>query len=764
MKKILLFIILSGWLFTSYGQEITVKGIVTDKANRQPVPNALITATESGNKTLTDFDGKFSLRAKPGEWLVITADMFQTKRIRAKENLVIFLEPKAVSLDEIVVKVDPLQEPVHSVIINDETLKGSQPRNAADLFDNIPGFAMQKRSSTSLEPSLRAFKYEEMNIKLNGGTKIANACPNRMDPMMAHIIPEAVGKIEVISGPYSVRFGQTFGGIVNLVTQGNASVTPGLHGNWQSGYETNGRNVVQRGELQYVRRNYDLGIDLEHRSFGDYKDGSGIVTPAGFITDSYSLKAGYKPGDNQYLRLNWHQKFGSQIKHAGLPMDSPKDNSEIVNLDYRYAHISPKIRSFTVKLYHSYVDHLMTNGYGMEKPRPNYPAIDARSPVWARTAGGKVEIAWKPADNWLVYTGADNDYIQRDGSKHVIININPNTGQPLNPPVVKNLKIWQNAYINDAGVYAEAHHTAGKNWTFIAGLRADYVTSQAKDPDPGFVNLYGHVGQKTDITVGATASVKYKNGPFLAQLAYGRGTRTPSMLERYIYRFTVGEDARQYIGNPHLRPEINNQIELGGEWRNNLIHIGGSIYYSLFQDYITPVINPALGSGSGGCGGGGTPMAPRQFINVQAYQYGATAFANLRVTSHFIIKTGLNYIKAYDQSLHEPLAQVQPPSASLGLAYKTRRYWIDLRGEFVAKQNDYAPSFGETATPGHKKFDLRAGFKPNDRFSIGGAVLNLTDEAYYNHLNFAFRNAGPYTGRRIYEPGRSFSLFVKYKF
>jgi len=59
---------------------------------------------------------------------------------------------------------------------------------------------------------------------------------------------------------------------------------------------------------------------------------------------------------------------------------------------------------------------------------------------------------------------------------------------------------------------------------------------------------------------------------------------------------------------------------------------------------------------------------------------------------------------------------------------------------------------------------LRLGWKPYKGLSIGGAVLNLTDEAYYNHLNFGFVNADDLNGRRIYEPGRSFSLFVKYKF
>lgn len=49
-----------------------------------------------------------------------------------------------------------------------------------------------------------------MDIKFDRATKICPACPNRMDPITSHVIPEEIGKIEVVKGPYTVRFGRTF--------------------------------------------------------------------------------------------------------------------------------------------------------------------------------------------------------------------------------------------------------------------------------------------------------------------------------------------------------------------------------------------------------------------------------------------------------------------------------------------------------------------------------------------------------------------------
>ena len=759
MKQIII-VVLFLWTGLSFAQNKNIRGKIYDAANHNPLVGVVVKTTNADIKTVSDIDGKFEIKTSPGTLLVFSYPNYKTLQLPAKNGMKVALVRKTISLDEVVIKADPLQDITHSVIVMDRIKKGSQSRNVADLFKDIPGFSIQKRSATAMEPSLRSFKYEEMNIKYNGGDKMVNACPNRMDPITAHVIPESVRKIEVVKGPYTVRFGQTFGGFVNMITDQSGPEQYGLHGNVQAGYETNGHNLVNRAELIYAQKKYDISIDGEHRDFGDYTDGAGVVTPAGFKHNSYAIKLGYNPTNNQRLQIKWHQKFGKQIKHAGLPMDSPKDNSYLAGLDYKINKISNKVKYIQVKSYYSFVDHLMTNGFGMDKGRPNYPAIDARTPVNSHALGGKVEVALAPQKTWLIYTGLDADIIQRDGTKTVIIHKKPN-GTPLNPPMIKKMKVWQNAYINDYGVFAEANHKLSDGYYLGLGLRTDFVNAEAKDPDAGFTAIYGSVGAKSNITLGGHISLKYKADTWQTQLAYGRGTRTPSMLERYIYRFIVGSDSRQYIGNPNLKPEINNQVEWSVQKKWSKFQVGGSIFYSYFEDYITPVVDPALTQPSMG---GMPSKAPKVFRNVKAYQYGFDAFAVYSLTDYWSFKADMALTKAYDITLKEPLAQIAPPAAHFNLKYEKPAYWVDLRTEIVATQNDYAPSFLETATPGHTTFDLRLGWKPYKGLSIGGAVLNLTDVAYYNHLNFAFKNADELNGRRIYEPGRSFSVFLKYKF
>ena len=157
-------------------------------------------------------------------------------------------------------------------------------------------------------------------------------------------------------------------------------------------------------------------------------------------------------------------------------------------------------------------------------------------------------------------------------------------------------------------------------------------------------------------------------------------------------------------------------------------------------------------------------VSTKQFWNVNANQYGFDAFFDYEIIENLEFKTDISLTKAYNETFDEPLAQIAPISAHIGLKYEKENYWIDLRSQLVSKQADYSPSFNETETPGYNTFDIRLGYKPTEKLSIGASVMNLFDTAYYNHLNFAFINSDENNGMHIYETGRNFSVYAKYKF
>jgi len=756
MNKFIYTLLIILGLFTDVlGQKVT--GKILDSSNGEPVINAIVKVIETGAMSISDQSGVFVIEAPANGTLEIKHLSYITKIVDAKDVKTIKLKPRAINLDEIVVKSSPLDDIAHSVVITDNIKKGSQPRNVADLFNDIPGFSIQKRSATAMEPSFRAFKYEEMNIKYDGVSKIVHACPNRMDPITAHVIPEEVSKIEIVKGPYTVRFGQRFGASINMVTRSNRSLDTGFHGSLETGYETNGSNFVGRAQMQYIHKKYDITLNGEYRDFGNYKDGNNTTVSSSFKTESYSIKLGYNPGKNQRLQFDYREKFGKNIMHAGLPMDSPKDDSYLISADYKIEKISEKVKSFQLKTYYSAVDHLMDNIL-----RPSFEFMYARTPVSSNTMGGKFEIGFTPSSKILIYAGVDADIIKRDGKKYVTVKKNP-VGIPFDPPIEKQFNVWHDATSQDFGIFAEGNYQLSSFVTANFGLRVDYNTSGVDDPDPGFAELYGgKIDDVTDINPGGNASVKYLKNDFQIQLAFGRGIRSASMIERYIYRFTIGSDPRDYIGNPYLKPEVNNQLDLSLTKFYNGFSFGTGLFYSYFQNYITSRVNSSFTSTSGGCGGGEI-KAPKQFWNVNAYQYGFDAFFKYEIFKGLSLNSDIAYTYAQNTTFDEPLAQVAPMSGHMDLKWERKKYWLDTRMLFVAKQNRYSTSFDENETPGYSILDFRAGIKPMNGLSIGFAALNILNKAYYNHLNFSYKNSDKNQGR-IFEPGRSFSAYVKYKF
>ncbi|UAB74920.1 TonB-dependent receptor domain-containing protein [Mesoflavibacter sp. SCSIO 43206] len=665
---------------------------------------------------------------------------------------------KVTTLDEVIVTGNLKTDPIHTIVTNnyDETIV--QPKNVADLFNDINGFSVIKRGNYAIDPSFRASQYEQLNVQYDGGTKAMHACPNRMDPITTHVIPEEISKIEIIKGPYTVRYGATFGGIVNLVTQKPNYLDKGFHGKASAGYETNGNSMVNMLQLQYIEDKYDIVGNVGYRDFGSYEDGNGVEIPSSFRSTDYGVKLGYNFTDNQRLQAHWRQSFGRDVQHAALMMDTEYDDSSILSLDYKISDLGETVKSFSAKAYYSYVDHLMTNF-----DRPSFVRMTAESSVESTTIGGKLELNWQPAKNLTVFSGLDAMTIARDGGRTRTMKLNM-MGMPLAMPMVFNDKVWQDSYINDYGVFTEAKWAINPTTVLTAGMRYDLVKSDIQDPEDDFAARYD-LEEKTDNNVSGTVSIKrLVTNNFTLEAAYGRGVRSANMIERYINHFTVGQDPYEYLGNPNLKPEVNNQFEVGFKGKNskNNFNYAASFYYSKFENYIVAVVDPTITRKYMPTT---MPQEVKVFRNLDnAYKTGFEAMAQVIFLNDFYFKTELAYVYAKNNDLGESLPLTPPLNSTFSLGLDREKYWAKVQYNVTSKQENIAESFGETTTAGYETLDVKLGIKPLKNLTLGVAALNIFDEAYNNHLNFSFTNQADFGRTPITEPGRNFSAFVQYQF
>lgn len=105
MKNLKIFSSAIAMLFcvVAFSQEKTITGIVSD--NLGPLPSASVVVKGTTNGVQTDYDGKYSIKAKEGETLVFSLIGMKTKEIKiGKSNKVnVKLEDEGTTLNEIVV-------------------------------------------------------------------------------------------------------------------------------------------------------------------------------------------------------------------------------------------------------------------------------------------------------------------------------------------------------------------------------------------------------------------------------------------------------------------------------------------------------------------------------------------------------------------------------------------------------------------------------------------------------------------------------------
>lgn len=642
--------------------------------------------------------------------------------------------------------------------INGKLIELENPTETGAIFKNQIGFGVEKRGNYGMEPVLRGFKYDQLNVQIDGGVHSENACPNRMDPAIAQISPEEIEKIEVIKGPYNVRFGSSFGGIINIISKRPSRAgTSMFSGSVDAGYQSNGDNFYSNVFAQAIMKKMDFSLNAGYKDYGNYSSGDGQEIASSYTHFGYALKMGINPKSNQRIQISWRQSQANDVLYAGLPMDGDFDKSSIGSVDYAISKLSSRIFSLKFKAYSSYVDHEMSN-----TNRPAYKFVHAVSPVNATVIGGRSEIGLNIGEKNIFYAGIDYKYIGKEGVRNREVLINPcPPNQEFDPPKQFVDKTWQDSHSNDLGIFLENKYEVTTSLTWLFGVRADYMSYGINDPDTSFISQYNdEIEPDSRVNVNLTTSLTWHLGNGLnIQWAGARATRAPNLTELFINHLSIGMDAYEYLGNPDLKSEVNYQTDIRVEknWKN--VSIFADVYYSYLQDYITAKLDTTIVKKYMKCK---DPQGTKQFTNVdKAFMTGFEAGMDVRFLSKFTYSLGAAYTYAQNITWDEPLSEITPFTVNTALAYKSNKINARLNGRIVAEQDRVSTTFNESTTPGFSVFDLYITYSPWKMLDVNFAITNILDENYVEHLSRAYK--GMDTQSLYYEPGRSFNIGVKIK-
>jgi iron complex outermembrane receptor protein len=629
-------------------------------------------------------------------------------------------------------------------------------QDAGKLLMEVNNVGLIKKGNYAYDPVIRGFKYNQLHLLANGFVQTSSACPNRMDAPSSQISMNNLESVEIIKGPYSVKYGMNTGGVVNYISQGSKATDKfTMNGNLGFFYQTNGNSKDGQGMLSISDKKYYLQVSGGMKDFGNYKSGDGIEILSKFKHSDYGVKGAWFINAHHQVILDWRQAKAEDALFAGLPMDSDFDKSKTGSLHYSYKNEKTRLTNVDIKAYGNFIDHQMSN-----RNRPAWVNSQAISKLQSQTFGARGEFNFKLSEKQPLLLGIDYKKVAKQGDRERLVFLNECTGMVVDPAKLFTDALWQNSYQTDLGVFLESRREFGKLMA-SAGIRADFVNSEAKEPSADFKALYANLGKRSEMAVMGNIQLKYMiSKPASIHLKVGYGQRAADITERYINHMQVGADAYEYVGNPDLKMEKNLQTDLSFHFIKEKFQFEATLFYAKIKDYIQASLDTTLPKKFMACM---PPAHAKRFGNIDdARLYGFETYANLLIWKGLGVNASWTYTLGDNITDDEPLAEIPPMEIRAGLGYKATKWQAQFKSRFVGEQTRISTSFNESASTAFVLMDFNARYTIIKGLNLSLNVDNMFDVNYVEHLSRAYKSQAD--SSLYWEPGRNFILGLTYKF
>jgi len=312
MRSLTFFLILIFSFQGVYSQWVTVKSI----ESTFPIPNAILSSTDTSIKVRTDQAGRADISMFPVDSLLLIKHPLYLplsiflKDIKASSG-VVFLETDENQLSEVVISVSKWEQdqkkiPQKVVHITEEDVLMNIPQTTADLLQRSGQVYVQKSQLGGGSPMIRGFSTNRLLLTVDGVRMNTAIFRGGNVQNVIAIDPFAIGQSEVVLGPGSVVYGSdAIGGVMNFYTK-----KPQFS---KQNSEVNGHSVFRYSSANQEKTAHaDVTIGFDHWAF---------LTSVSY-SDFEDLTMG-SDGPDSYLR----NEYASTIEGVDVTLsnDSPRD-------------------------------------------------------------------------------------------------------------------------------------------------------------------------------------------------------------------------------------------------------------------------------------------------------------------------------------------------------------------------------------------------------------------------------------------------------
>jgi iron complex outermembrane recepter protein len=196
-------------------QPFTLSGIVITADTGEPIAGAHVRLAGSDRLSVTGSDGSFSL-AIDGQAdravLKVTHVGFRpasvtlsSDELNEQPGITVRLVPVSETLAPVTVMAHrTMHTPAHSMSTDKPVLL---PIDSGAFLREAGNASGIRRGGFGIDPVIRGLSGSRLNVRVDGLTTTAAACPNRMDPPTSHIRLSDIERVEIYRGPHALEYG-----------------------------------------------------------------------------------------------------------------------------------------------------------------------------------------------------------------------------------------------------------------------------------------------------------------------------------------------------------------------------------------------------------------------------------------------------------------------------------------------------------------------------------------------------------------------------
>lgn len=635
--------------------------------------------------------------------------------------------------DSVMIVTAPVASPLE-IVTSPKTPRQPVPASdGSDYLKTIPGFSQIRNGGTNGDPVFRGMFGSRLRILTDNG-EMPGACPARMDAPSSYISPESFDVLTLIKGPETVLWGPgNSAGTLRFDREQPRFDKPGIQGTASVLAASNNRwdenaDISLGSEDGYLRL-----IGNKSRA-GDYKDGNGDRVPSKWDKWNGDMALGWTPDKDTLLEMTAGKGDG-EARYAGRSMDGSRFRRESLGMRFEKSGIGEVFDKLEANIYYNYANHVMDN-YSLRAPGMNMSgsmgsAMEHGSAMHSMSMPMAMQLDHRTVGGRMMGTWLWSDYELRSG-----------VDTQLSTHRSKDDDRWdKDARFHDYGLFSELTWLATEQSKVTGGARLDRV----------LVDNFTDTGssQRTDLLPAGFVRVEHNLAemPVMFYAGIGYTERFPDYWE--LFSPTYGPDGSADVFD-NVKTEKTTQLDIGAQYTGKRLNGWVSAYIGRVNDFILFRYDP---------------HHPRisQVDNVNATIMGGEAGIGYQLTETWKTDASLAYSWGRNTDDHQPLPQIPPLEARLGLTWERGDWSSTGLLRLVSSQHRVAINEGNVvgkdfdSSAGFAIFSANAAYRLNKSVKLSAGVDNLFDKAYSEHLNLAGNSSFGYSANTsVNEPGRTF--------